>query len=93
MAAITSILHVITNDQESPIDDSLSEQSGPSDQWDSMPISGLRHGDSPWTPLRLATSFSWAVNWFLIIVKLVVFILSSSKAVLAALVRRLYPDP
>ena len=82
-----SVLHVvISTDQESPLDDSIRDQSGASEQWDSMPISGIR-GDSPWTPLRLATSFSWAVNWFLIIVKLIVFILSSSKAVLAALVR------
>jgi divalent metal cation (Fe/Co/Zn/Cd) transporter len=35
---------------------------------------------------KLATTASWAVNWFLFFVKLIVAILSSSKAVLAALV-------
>jgi hypothetical protein len=34
----------------------------------------------------VATNASWAVNWFLFVIKLYVFILSSSKAIAAALV-------
>jgi cation diffusion facilitator family transporter len=38
------------------------------------------------SPMKIATVSSWAVNWLLLIVKIAVVIISSSKAVLAAMV-------
>ena len=52
--------------------------------WTAMPIADA--ADASASSVKLASQLSWAVNWFLIAVKLVVFVMSSSKAVLAALV-------
>ena len=38
------------------------------------------------SPMKIATVSSWAVNWLLLVVKIAVVIMSSSKAVLAAMV-------
>ena len=58
----------------------------PAASWTAMPIADLDSEASSSSSVKMASQLSWAVNWFLIVVKLVVFVLSSSKAVLAALV-------
>ena len=53
--------------------------------WEKMPMAGVFDAVESSKAVKFAVNASWLVNWFLLFVKLYLFIVSQSKAALAAL--------